>query len=215
MSSPRSMSRPCSLSHQPQWWSLQTRLPGGCHPPQWPPGGSWNVTNVICENIVMKVTALPDNGPSSSWETSSIFSRMMEPWIFGTCYHFEIFSFTENQWLFRESQHFKESYITSIEVLRLIIKGRQHLSTGRTGPWKLIFTELSSFVILMLARKSSATWLVRKTQHWPLIGHYYLPAADHDHVEEKQLLRGEVLGREVKLVTVPGKVEKCPRQIFS
>ena len=68
----------------------------------------------------------------------------------------------------------------------------------------------------MLARKSSATWLVRKTQHWPLIGYFfYLPAADHDHVEEKQLLRGEVLGREVKLVAVPGEVEKCPRQIFS
>ena len=106
MSSPLSMSRPCSLSHQPQWWSLQTRLPGGCHPPQWPPGGSWNVTNVICENDVMKVTALPDNGPSSSWGTSSIFSRMMEPWIFGTCYGLEIFSFTENLTTFQRILHY-------------------------------------------------------------------------------------------------------------
>ena len=109
-SSPLSMSRPCSWSHQPLWWSRQTRLPGGCHPPQWPPGGSWNVTNVICENIVMKVTALPDNGPSSSWETSSIFSRMMEPWIFWNIFYcFEIASFSENQWLFSESQNFKET----------------------------------------------------------------------------------------------------------
>ena len=44
---------------------------------------------------------------------------------------------------------------------------------------------------------------------------YHLPTADHDHVEEEQLLRGEVLGGEVKLVTVTGKVEKRPRQILS
>lgn len=68
----------------------------------------------------------------------------------------------------------------------------------------------------MLALKSSATWLVSKIQNLPLIGHYfYLPAADHDHVEEEQLLRGEVLGGEVELVTVTGKMEKGPRQILS
>ena len=68
----------------------------------------------------------------------------------------------------------------------------------------------------MLARKSSATWLVSKIQHLLLIGHYfYLPASYHNHVEEEQLLRGEVLGGEVELVTVTGKVEKGPRKILS
>ena len=48
-----------------------------------------------------------------------------------------------------------------------------------------------------------------------LVNIYHLPAADHDHVEEEQLVRGKVLGREVKLMLVPGEVEKCPRQILS
>ena len=120
----------------------------------------------FCENILMKATALPGNGPSSSWATSLIFSRMMEPWdimehIIVCCYR----------------KSWKEMRVTKFErnVSRIFVEKNWHLSTGRTGPWKFIFTELSSFAILMLARKSSATWLHSNGEYWPLTCQYLSP----------------------------------------
>ena len=113
----------------------------------------------FCENFLMKVTALPGNGPSSSWATSLIFSRMMEP-----CDIMEhiIVCCLWNSW--------KEMRVTKFErkISRIFVEKNWHLSTGRTGPWKFIFTELSSFAILMLARKSSATWFNSNGEYWPL-----------------------------------------------
>ena len=116
----------------------------------------------------MKATALPGNGPSSSWATSLIFSRMMEPW---DIIHIIVCCF-QKSWkeiIFLRVTKFQRN------VWWTLFEKRWNLSTGRTGPWKFIFTELSSFAILMLALKSSATWLDGKVQYWPLIGQYLSP----------------------------------------